>query len=126
KYLIRLPNTSGKDRQRVRAREGESGFACCADDRPIGGCDSKEVANGVCHCVGKPLQVKAVAGRGLPVQRLDSLKTARFVLNRDGVGRPAPVAGRAALGATYRWGAAAPPQNAAAGVLLLPPCPPPV
>src|SRR5262245_55590009 len=58
KYLICLPNTRGKDHQRVRAREGESGFACCADDRPIGGRGSKEVANGLpgrrkafeCHC----------------------------------------------------------------------------
>jgi hypothetical protein len=35
KYLIRLPNTSAKDHQRVRAREGESGFACCADMREM-------------------------------------------------------------------------------------------
>src|SRR5262245_4972699 len=76
KYLIRLPNARGKDHQRVRAREGESGFACCADDSPIGGCDSKEVANG-CHCAGKPLRVKAAARRGL-------LKPARSVLNRAG------------------------------------------
>jgi hypothetical protein len=40
------------------------------------------VANGVCQCAGKPLQVKAAAGRGLPMQRLDLLKPARSVLNQ--------------------------------------------
>ena len=80
KYLIRLSNTSEKDLQRARDENVSQGVLC-ADDRPIGGCDSKEVANGVCQCAGKPLQVKAAAGSGLPMQRLDSLKTARFVLN---------------------------------------------
>ena len=83
KYLIRLSNTSEKDLQRARDENVSQGVLC-ADDRPIGGCDSKEVANGVCQCAGKPLQVKAAAGSGLPMQRLDSLKTARFVLNRAG------------------------------------------
>ena len=36
----------------------------------------------VCHCVGKPLRVKAAAGMGLPMQRLDSLRLAWSVLNR--------------------------------------------
>ena len=40
------------------------------------------MANGVCQYAGKPLQVKAAAGSGLPMQRLDSLKPARSVLFR--------------------------------------------
>jgi len=50
--------------------------------------------------------VKAAAGRGLPMQRLDLLKPARSVLNRAGTPPPAP--GTSAMSAildSYRAGA---------------------
>src|SRR5262249_8901792 len=61
KYLIRLPNTSANDHQRVKGRERKRGFACFGNDRLSA--DALEVGEEwVCQCAGKPLRVKAAAG----------------------------------------------------------------